>query len=140
MADAKNDFQYRKTYPYCLSQDAYFALSRPLANQVVVDHPYFVIAAGDGPAIVQVKAHYAWDGPSGPTLDTDNSLRASLLHDALYQAMREKLLPARRNRRLADREFRLVLARDGMFFLRRWLWWIAVRLFAAHAARPRKRT
>ncbi len=126
--------QYKKTYPYCLTRDIYIALSRPLSNQVTINHPFFFIDA----TLVHVKANYAWDGPSGPTLDTDNSLRASLLHDVLYQAMHEELLPPRRNRRLADREFRKALAEDGMFILRRWLWWAAVRLFASRAARPRK--
>ena len=37
-----------------------------------------------------VEKDYAWDGPSGPTIDTSNSMRASLVHDVLYQAMREE--------------------------------------------------
>jgi methyl coenzyme M reductase gamma subunit len=28
---------------------------------------------------------YAWDGPSGPTIDTKDFIRRSLVHDALYQ-------------------------------------------------------
>ncbi len=31
---------------------------------------------------------YAWDGPSGPTIDTGDFMRGSLVHDALYQLMR----------------------------------------------------
>ena len=53
---------------------------------------------------MSVQKDYAWDGPSGPTIDTRNSLRASLVHDVLYQAMREGGLP-RTFRRRADLEF-----------------------------------
>ena len=30
-----------------------------------------------------IKKGYAWDGPSGPTIDTPNFMRGSLVHDAL---------------------------------------------------------
>ncbi len=38
---------------------------------------------------------YAWDGPSGPVVDTKENMRASLVHDALYQLMRNGKLTAR---------------------------------------------
>ena len=34
---------------------------------------------------------YAWDGPSGPTIDTPDAMPASLVHDGLYPG------PARRS-------------------------------------------
>ena len=82
-----------------------------------------------------VHTGYAWDGPSGPTLDTDNAMRAALVHDVLYQAIREGGLP-RKYRRQADREFRRLLKADGMTLLRRWAWWLAVRLFGAKHVDP----
>ena len=39
-----------------------------------------------------IKRGYAWDGPSGPTIDTKTFMRGSLVHDALYQLMRLKVL------------------------------------------------
>ena len=36
-----------------------------------------------------IKTGYAWDGPSGPTIDTKTFMRGSLVHDALYQLMRQ---------------------------------------------------
>ena len=84
-----------------------------------------------------VVTEYAWDGPSGPTIDTDNSMRASLIHDVLYQAIRENGLTCEFRRR-ADLEFRRILKSDGMSFPRRWIWWSAVRLFGGgHARRMR---
>lgn len=79
---------------------------------------------------------YQWDGPSGPTIDTPSSLRASLVHDGLYQLMREGLLD-HRWRREADRLFFRILREDGMPWWRRFLWWRAVRRFAARAIEPR---
>ena len=44
-----------------------------------------------------IVAGYAWDGPSGPVLDTTNTIRGSLVHDALYQLIRlGKLMPLTR--------------------------------------------
>ena len=45
---------------------------------------------------------YAWDGPSGPTIDTRNFMRGSLVHDGLYQLMREGLLDHEEYRKSAD--------------------------------------
>jgi hypothetical protein len=39
-----------------------------------------------------ISPGYAWDGASGPTYDSKSSMRASLVHDALYQLMRLGLL------------------------------------------------
>ena len=76
---------------------------------------------------------YAWDGPSGPTIDTENSIEASLVHDILYQAIREKQIP-RRLRRRADKIFRVMLEEAGMSLGRRWAWYWAVRIFGRKAA------
>ena len=84
---------------------------------------------------VVVRNGYAWDGPSGPTIDTENSMRASLVHDVLYQGMREGMLPAGFRER-ADSEFSRILKEDGMWWPRRWLWWLGVRLLGGGHARP----
>jgi hypothetical protein len=46
----------------------------------------------DGGLLV-ILSGYAWDGASGPTIDTDSTMRGSLVHDALYQLMRQGLVP-----------------------------------------------
>lgn len=82
-----------------------------------------------------IKSGYAWDGASGPTIDTRNSMRAGLVHDALYQLMRNGNLP-QEWREAADREFYRILRADGMWTWRAWIWWRAVRRLAAPFARP----
>ena len=89
----------------------------------------------DMDGILTIEKGYAWDGPSGPTYDSRNSLRASLIHDALYQLIRLELLPPY-NRRAADLDLDRILKEDGMWFLRRWYWLRGVRWFAGGAIDP----
>lgn len=83
-----------------------------------------------------IGAHYAWDGPSGPTIDTKNFMRGALVHDALYQLMRETDLDRARWRKVADDELARICREDGMTRLR--AWWVhrAVRWFADPASDP----
>ena len=85
-----------------------------------------------------LKKAYAWDGPSGPTIDTKDFMRGSLVHDAVYQLMREKLLP-QKMRKPADRLLWQMCREDGMSKLRADYVYHAVRAFAAGAARPPKK-
>ena len=87
-----------------------------------------------GKELVILKG-YAWNGASGPTLDTDSTMGPALVHDALYQLMRMRVLPLRM-RRLADAWFRDLLKEEGMLFFRRWYFFAAVRLFGRSSADP----
>ena len=78
---------------------------------------------------------YAFDGPSGPTFDTKTAMRAALVHDGLYQLMREGYLQPY-CRKAADELFFRILRADGMGKLRSLLWWRGVRRFAAFAIKP----
>jgi len=90
----------------------------------------------DGEGIITIKKGYAWDGPSGPTMDTLNFMRGSLLHDALYQLMREKYLDHDTYREPADRLLQEICKEDGMSSLRAWWVYQGVRLFGDPAAEP----
>ena len=92
----------------------------------------FVKLSADG--FLELKSGYAWDGPSGPTIDTLNFMRGSLVHDALYQLMRAGELDAGEWRKQADKELRRICREDGMTFVRAGWVYLAVQLFARKAA------
>ena len=80
-----------------------------------------------------IRSGYAWDGPSGPTIDTKSFMRGSLIHDALYQLLRDSDLP-QCYRKQADIELRKTCLEDGMFSLFAWIVYNMVRVFAGKAA------
>jgi hypothetical protein len=80
---------------------------------------------------------YCWDGPSGPTIDTKNTMRASLVHDALYQLIRKNILPVTFRKEIDD-HFRQQLIEDGMSKFRAWYYWKSVRLFGKKYATMRE--
>ena len=83
-----------------------------------------------------VKNAYAWDGPSGPVIDTPENMRASLVHDALYQLMRNEELSARTHRKTADEMFRDICKEDGVSNIRANLYYKALRKFGKPATEP----
>jgi len=95
-------------------------------------HPDYIELASDGK--LTVKNEYAWDGPSGPTIDTLTFMRGSLVHDALYQLMRLGLLDRDEHRKAADMELRRICIEDGMWRFRAWYVYWAVRMFGKGAA------
>ena len=81
-----------------------------------------------------ISEGYCWDGASGPTIDTPATMRGSLVHDAMYQLLREGYLP-QAYRSYADRLLRDVCIEDGMDPFRATIWYWAVRAFARGAAK-----
>ena len=89
-------------------------------------HPYIKLINGN----LTINIGYAWDGATGPVINTKNTLIASLVHDALYQAMRLNLIPNNEDtRKLADKTFYNILKDHKVFVLRRSIWYFAVRVF-----------
>ncbi|MDB5967919.1 MAG: hypothetical protein JWQ90_369 [Hydrocarboniphaga sp.] len=123
---------------------------RPLPKykyQLVVDHEQmirirprnpiatpFIKLSADG--LLKIGKDYAWDGPSGPSFDTLNFMRGSLVHDALYQLMRMEHLDYQIHREAADDELRDICIEDGMPKVR--AWWVhkGVRLGGKSSAQP----
>jgi hypothetical protein len=120
---------YRAGYKYQTAAD--FTVHVPIIGHCV--NTAYLRLTGDGTLLI--RSGYCWDGASGPTIDTRNSQRASLVHDALYQLMRLGLLDARW-RATADDQLRRLLLADGMSAVRAWLWWRAVSKAAGAAIRP----
>jgi hypothetical protein len=121
---AKGDhIYYWDGYRYQLDRDyACMTGVRPPAD---ISHRFFEIWAN---GVITAKEGYAWDGPSGPTFDTKNAMRASLIHDILYQAMAEDLL-SWDFREQADDELAQICMEDGMGWFRATVWKKAVRSF-----------
>ncbi len=87
--------------------------------------------------ILTIKAPYAWDGPSGPAPDTVDFQRASLVHDALYQLIRERELPYR-FRKKADILLYKIALEDYMPHWYAIASYISVRLFGWRHTMRRK--
>ena len=79
-----------------------------------------------------VPKWYAWDGPSGPAIDTKNFMRGSLVHDVFYQLMRVGWLP-HVWRKAADEELVRICKEDGMSAIRAWWVYQGVRFAAGPA-------
>jgi hypothetical protein len=62
---------------------------------------------------LQISAAYSWDGASGPMPDFHSIMRGSLVHDALYQLMREQHLDLS-FRAAADQLLLNICRADGM--------------------------
>lgn len=77
-----------------------------------------------------IRNFYAWDGASGPTIDTKNSQRGSLVHDSLWQMVNEGSLPEK-YRLNSDEELHRLLVEDGMSRLRARAWKFSVSNFGA---------
>ena len=119
--------KYKGGYKYQLTEG--YAVELPLPDAEQGD--WIVIKD----KVLSITKGYAWDGASGPTIDSPASMRGSLVHDALYQLMREKRLPFAM-RKHADLIFYRMCREDGMWWWRAKLWYHALRLFGAKNARP----
>ena len=91
----------------------------------------FLVLTGNGDLFI--KSGYAWDGPSGPTFDSKNFMRGSLVHDALYQLMRCGHIPEG-YREHADRLLQKICIEDGMSALRAWWVYKGVRFGGGSSA------
>lgn len=101
--------KYRSGYKYQLAED--FKLKISIKPKKEVDTQFIAL---DLQGNLTVKSGYAWDGVSGPVIDTDYNLRASLVHDALYQLMRQRYLSVRNDRDKADKLFKKMCKEDGV--------------------------
>jgi hypothetical protein len=87
---------------------------------------------------MRILAGYAWDGPSGPAFDTNNFMVPSMVHDAIYQLMRNKVLPRDPYREIADEMMYEMCRERGMSSIRAWWCKRGVRQFGEDAATIKK--
>ena len=86
----------------------------------------FVRLGVDG--LLTIAAGYAWDGASGPAINTPTILKGSLVHDACYQLIRLGVVPLEQ-RDIADQLLREICLSDGMWPVRAAWVYQAVHLF-----------
>ncbi len=125
--------QYRSGYKYQLAEEYSVKVSVTPANNIKTD---FIELNSEG--MLVIKKGYAWDGPSGPTIDTPSFMRGSLVHDTLYQLLRNEFIDEKW-RGEADKELRSMCREDRMSKIRAWWTYVAVRKWGKVAASPESR-
>jgi len=106
---AKSHIRYRSGYKYQLATSYSIPITIKPKNEITTT---FIELDTQGK--LTITAGYAWDGPSGPVVDTKENMRASLVHDALYQLMRLKKLSATAYKDRADKIFKNICITDGI--------------------------
>ena len=113
--------RYLQGVKFVLSED--YLVQTPVTGVDIID-PWFRLFP-DGR--LHILAGFAWDGPSGPTFDTKDSLRASLIHDVFCIAMRDGRLNFERQDAINE-FFREMCIEDGMpaWRARIWFWGVEI--------------
>ncbi|MGR0480224.1 MAG: DUF1353 domain-containing protein [Candidatus Electronema sp. V4] len=123
-------YKQRYRYKYTLIEDYQHETQIQIPEPVEI--PPVVTLKTNG--LLTIREGYAWDGPSGPTIDTRSFIRGSLVHDALYQLMRERKIESEKYRKYADELLRKICLDDGMLSIRSWWVYWAVRLCGGSSA------
>jgi hypothetical protein len=119
------------------SQGYKYLLEKDFMTEVEIHGEYIVspfIELGPGGHLL-IRKGYAWDGPSGPAVDTKDFMRGALVHDALYQLIREHGLDSD-YKSTADKIMRHFCLKDGMNPVRAWTTWLGLRLSSKNSVRP----
>jgi hypothetical protein len=106
---AKSHIRYRSGYKYQLATS--YSIPITIKPKKEIKTKFIEL---DTTGTLTIKEGYAWDGPSGPVVDTKENMRASLVHDALYQLMRLKKLSATAYKDKADKIFKNICITDGI--------------------------
>jgi len=122
---------YKGGYKYQLKED--YVTETRITPPTPIQTEYIALMSQGR---ISIKRGYAWDGPSGPTIDTLNFMRGSIVHDALYQLIREGHLEEGKYREPADRLLQKMCIEDGMSKLRAWWVYQGVRLGGGPAVDP----
>lgn len=108
--------KYTKGWKYQLAETREFK-TPVLGYHIVTD--YFELFP-DGRLVV--FKGYAWDGASGPTVDTDSSITPSMVHDVFCQCMRAGWISYEQWQDTINKFFKEQCIECGMCPLRAALW------------------
>jgi hypothetical protein len=121
---------FKRGYKYQVSRDYRIKLAVIPFEPICLP---FVLMDTAGDTII--KAGYAWNGASGPTWDSLNSMAGSLTHDLIYQLIRLGHIDSK-YKAYADRILKEICIEDGMNRIRARLWTWAVTKFGRRSCRP----
>lgn len=124
--------KYKKGYKYQLFETEHFETD----IKGFILRTDWIQLRKDG--FLTIHKGYAWDGPSGPTLDTESFMRGSLLHDALYELLRKDLLPST-YKETADKLLIKICMEDGMSRFRRWWVYEGLSIFGKNATKNKNK-
>lgn len=131
MSDSKTSYRKLKHYKYQLVKD--YKINIDIKPTQVINTKFIHLTIS---GLLTVKKLYAWDGPSGPTIDTKSFMRGSLVHDVLYQLMREEHIDYREYRDYADKLLQKICQDDSMPKFRAWYVYKFVNKFGERSAKP----
>ena len=127
MIQFKKGYKYQLFKMYKIKTDI-----KPVKN--VKTH--FLSLNTDG--LLIIKRGYSWDGASGGAIDTKNFMRASLVHDCLYQLITMRKIK-RSCRKQADLLLQAICREDKMSKFRAWYVYRAVRRFGGLFSKKEKK-
>ena len=96
----------------------------------------FILLSKDG--TLKILPGYAWDGSSGPTWDDKSNMEAALIHDALYQLMRQEVIK-QEWKVYADKEYIRICKEKKMNKFRQLYYAFGLKYFASFARKPRNK-
>jgi hypothetical protein len=123
--------EYRSGYKYQLAAD--FGITTSIKPNKDIETPFITLFKN---GFLVIRKGYAWDGTSGPVIDTHENLRASLVHDALYQLMRRRKISFKKHRDKADRLFMKMCKQDGLSSLRARIYYEVLKRCGLSSASP----
>jgi hypothetical protein len=124
--------KYKSGYKYQLAEKDFYE------SGILIDAPIITMFfAMNCNGRITAYPGYAWDGASGPAIDTKTIMRGSLYHDIGYQIMRDGYLREDIYRQRFDAMLRAICLADGMCAIRAWYVYEAVHRFGGPCASPR---
>ena len=121
---------FKRGYKYQTTRTFYIELE--ITPYAPIDLPFVKM---DMQGRTHIWAGYAWNGASGPTIDTLTSMIGSLVHDLGYQLIRLGLIDPKYKPYL-DRRLVVICIEDGMLKIRAKLWGKTVKRFGNSSCRP----
>jgi hypothetical protein len=124
-------YRERKFWKYENIEDV--IISTGLKTEQYYNSPFLLMSCN---GILTIRPGYRWDGASSVAIDTKNIMLPSLVHDALYQLIREGVLQPDDRKRCDEIMYELNIER-GMAKIRASSIYYALRAGGAKATKSR---